>query len=60
MLIQNQIMQSIDSLEIRKKDKQTIIQENRDVKQSLTKEKNQQNYLFKNLIKNQKNYALRN
>ena len=57
MLIQNQIMQSIDSLEIRKKDKQTIIQENRDVKQSLTKEKNQQNYLFKNLIKNQKNYV---
>jgi len=57
VLIQNQIMQSIDSLEIRKKDKQTIIQENRDVKQSLTKEKNQQNYLFKNLIKNQKNYA---
>jgi len=57
VLIQNQIMQSIDSLEIRKKDKQTIIQENRDVKQSLTKEKNQQNYLFRNLIKNQKNYA---
>ena len=57
VLIQNQIMQSIDSLEIRKKDKQTIIQENRDVKQSLTKEKNQQNYLFKNLIKNQKNYT---
>jgi septal ring factor EnvC (AmiA/AmiB activator) len=57
VLIQNQIMQSIDSLEIRKKDKQTVIQENRDVKQSLTKEKNQQNYLFKNLIKNQKNYA---
>lgn len=57
VLIQNQIMQSIDSLEIRKKDKQTVIQENRDVKQSLTKEKNQQNYLFRNLIKNQKNYA---
>ena len=57
VLIQKQITQTIDSLEIRKKEKQTIIQENRDVKQSLTKEKNQQNYLFKNLIKNQKNYV---
>ena len=56
VLIQKQITQTIDSLEIRKKEKQTIIQENRYVKQSLTKEKNQQNYLFKNLIKNQKNY----
>ena len=53
VLIQKQITQTIDSLEIRKKEKQTIIQENRYVKQSLTKEKNQQNYLFKNLIKNQ-------
>ena len=60
VLIQKQITQTIDSLEIRKKEKQTIIQENRYVKQSLTEEKNQQNYLFKNLIKNQKNYALRN
>ena len=57
VLIQKQITQTIDSLEIRKKEKQTIIQENRYVKQSLTEEKNQQNYLFKNLIKNQKNYA---
>ena len=44
VLIQKQITQTIDSLEIRKKEKQTIIQENRYVKQSLTKEKNQQNY----------------
>jgi len=57
VIIQNQIAQKIDSLEIRKKDKQSIIQENRNVKQSLTKEKNEQNYMFKNLIKNQKNYA---
>ena len=57
MIIQNQIAQKIDSLEIRKKDKQSIIQENRNVKQSLTKEKNEQNYMFKNLIENQKNYA---
>ena len=57
VIIQNQIAQKIDSLEIRKKDKQSIIQENRNVKQSLTKEKNEQNYMFKNLIENQKNYA---
>ena len=57
MIIQNQIAQKIDSLEIRKKDKQSIIQENRNVKQSLTKEKNEQNYMYKNLIENQKNYA---
>ena len=57
IIIQNQIAQKIDSLEIRKKDKQSIIQENRNVKQSLTKEKNEQNSMFKNLIKNQKNYA---
>ena len=54
VLIQKQITQKIDSLEIRKKEKQTIIQENRYVKQSLTEEKNQQNYLFKNLIKESK------
>ena len=57
VIIQNQIAQKIDSLEIRKKDKQSIIQENRNVKQSLTKEKNEQNYMYKNLIENQKNYA---
>ena len=60
VLIQKQITQTIDSLEIRKKEKQTIIQENRYVKQSLTKEKNQQNYLFKNLIKESKKLYLRN
>ncbi len=57
VLIQNQISQTIDSLELRKKDKQSIINENKEIKKSLTQEKNQQNTLFKNLLKNQKNYA---
>ena len=58
VLIQTQISQTIDSLQIRKKNKQNIIDENRLVKETLTREKQLQNSLFKNLLKNQKNYAL--
>ena len=58
VLIQAQISQAIDSLQIRKRDKQNIIDENRMVKQTLTKEKQEQNTLFRTLLKNQKNYTL--
>ena len=58
VLIQTQISQTIDSLQIRKNNKQNIIDENREVKETLTKEKQLQNTLFKNLLKIQKNYAL--
>ena len=58
VLIQTQISQTIDSLQNRKKNKQNIIDENRSVKETLTREKQLQNSLFKNLLKNQKNYAL--
>ena len=58
VLIQTQISQTIDSLQIRKNNKQNIIDENREVKETLTKEKKLQNTLFKDLLKNQKNYAL--
>ena len=58
VLFQTQISQTIDSLQIRKKNKQNIIDENRSVKETLTREKQLQNSLFKNLLKNQKNYAL--
>ena len=58
VLIQTQISQTIDSLQIRKNNKQNIIDENREVKETLTKEKQLQNTLFKNLLKNQKNYSL--
>jgi septal ring factor EnvC (AmiA/AmiB activator) len=57
ILIQDEISQTIDSLQIRKKDKQDIVDENRLVKQSLSEEKQEQNTLFRNLLKNQKNYA---
>ena len=57
ILIQAQISQTIDSLQIRKKDKQDIVDENRLVKQSLSEEKQEQNSLFRNLLKNQKNYV---
>ena len=58
VLIQSQIYNTIDSLSIRKNDKQKVIDENRIIKQTLNQEKNQQNRLFKNLIKSQKNYSI--
>ena len=55
--IQQEIEDKVDSLFISKTQKEKLIQENKDVKQSLTKEKQQQDNLFKGLLKNQKDYA---
>ena len=55
--VQQEIEDNIDSLVISKNQKEKLIQENKDVKQSLTKEKQQQDNLFKGLLKNQKDYA---
>ena len=55
--VQSEIEDTVDSLQIRKNQKQTIIEENQDIKQSLSKEKKQQDDLFDSLLKNQKNYA---
>jgi len=55
--VQQEIEDNIDSLVISKTQKEKLIEENRDVKQSLTKEKQQQDNLFKGLLKNQKDYA---
>ena len=55
--VQSEIEDTVDSLVIRKNQKQTIIEENQDIKQSLSKEKKQQDDLFDSLLKNQKNYA---
>ena len=55
--IQQEIEDNIDSLVISKSQKERLIEENKDVKQSLTKEKQQQDNLFKGLLKNQKDYA---
>ena len=55
--VQNEIEDTVDSLVIIKNQKQKIIQENQDIKKSLSKEKKQQDDLFDSLLKNQKNYA---
>ena len=55
--VQEEIEDNIDSLVISKTQKEKLIEENRDVKQSLKKEKQQQDNLFKGLLKNQKDYA---
>ena len=55
--VQSEIEDTVDSLIIRKNQKQKIIEENQDIKQSLSKEKKQQDDLFDSLLKNQKNYA---
>ena len=55
--VQQEIENNVDSLVISKTQKEKLIEENRDVKQSLTKEKQQQDNLFKGLLKNQKDYA---
>ena len=55
--VQQEIEDNVDSLVISKTQKEKLIEENKDVKQSLTKEKQQQDNLFKGLLKNQKDYA---
>ena len=55
--VQQEIEDNVDSLVISKTQKEKLIEENRDVKQSLTKEKQQQDNLFKGLLKNQKDYT---
>ena len=55
--VQSEIEDTVDSLIIRKNQKQKIIEENQDIKQSLSKEKKQQDDLFDTLIMNQKNYT---
>jgi len=55
--IQQEIEENVDSLVISKSQKEKLIEENKDVKRSLTKEKQQQDNLFKGLLKSQKDYA---
>lgn len=56
--IQQEIEENVDSLVISKSQKEKLIEENKDAKQSLTKEKQQQDDLFKGLLKNQKDYTV--
>ncbi len=55
--VQQEIEDKVDSLVISKTQKEKLIEENKEIKQSLTKEKQQQDNLFKGLLKNQKDYA---
>ena len=55
--VQSEIEDTVDSLVIRKNQKQKIIEENQEIKKSLSKEKKQQDNMYDNLLKNQKNYA---
>lgn len=55
--IQQEIEENVDSLVISKSQKEKLIEENKDARQSLTKEKQQQDDLFKGLLKNQKDYS---
>ena len=55
--VQSEIEDTVDSLVIRKNQKQRIIEENQAIKQSLSKEKKQQDDLYDSLMRNQKNYA---
>ena len=55
--VQQEIEDNVDSLVISKSQKEKLLEENKDVKQSLIKEKQQQDNLFKGLLKNQKDYT---
>ena len=57
VLIQKEISLNIDSLDKRKIEKQNIVKENLLEREALNEEKDQQDRLFDNLIKVQKNYS---
>ena len=56
--LQEEISNNIDSLDKRKIEKQNVIKENQSVRQTLNKDRIQQNNLYNNLLKDQKNYAV--
>ena len=56
--LQEEISNKIDSLDKRKIEKQNVVKENQSVRQTLNQDRIQQNNLYKNLLKDQKNYAV--
>ena len=56
--IQEEIYKNIDSLDKRKIEKQNVVKENQSVRQTLNQDRIQQNNLYNNLLKDQKNYAV--
>ena len=53
-----EISNNIDSLDKRKIEKQNVVKENQSVRQTLNQDRIQQNNLYNNLLKDQKNYAV--
>ena len=56
--LQEEISNNIDSLDKRKIEKQNVVKENQSVRQTLNQDRIQQNSLYNNLLKDQKNYAV--
>ena len=56
--LQEEISNNIDSLDKRKIEKQNVVKENQSVRQTLNQDRMQQNNLYNNLLKDQKNYAV--
>ena len=56
--LQEEISNNIDSLDKRKIEKQNVVKENQSVRQTLNQDRIKQNNLYKNLLKDQKNYAV--
>ena len=56
--LQEEISNNIDSLDKRKIEKQKVVKENQLVRQTLNQDRIQQNNLYNNLLKDQKNYAV--
>ena len=56
--LQEEISINIDSLDKRKIEKQNVVKENQSVRQTLNQDRIQQNNLYNNLLKDQKNYAV--
>ena len=56
--LQEEISNNIDSLDKRKIEKQNVVKENQSVRPTLNQDRIQQNNLYNNLLKDQKNYAV--
>ena len=56
--LQEEISNNIDSLDKRKIEKQKVVKENQSARQTLNQDRIQQNNLYNNLLKDQKNYAV--
>ena len=56
--LQEEISNNIDSLDKRKIEKQNVVKENQSIRKTLNQDRIQQNNMYNNLLKDQKNYAV--